>query len=336
MSTPPSQRPARTLPDLRALEAFVTVCASGSMALAAQRLGMSQSAVSQMIKALELDFGLQLLDREARPAPPTRAGRALLELADELLSSARALTEKLRAMSRQDYPHMRLGCVDSFAATVGPELIRALSGSAREIQMWSGLTPGLTAQLQGRELDLAICTDTQVDDARISQRLLFSEAWVAVFPRRHAVRQLESVRELAAQVGELPLVRYSQRSVTGQQIERFLRHIGINAARRFEFDATDPLLSLVSAGLGWALSTPLCLWQSRQYLDSVTVLPLPAAGLGRRNFFLLCRAGECGGLDDEIARMTQWVLEHEVAPAIHRSMPGLPANVMTWADRAWE
>lgn len=332
MSNPEPSRPTKALPDLRTLEAFATVCAYGSMALAAQRLGVSQSAVSQMIKALEQDFGTRLFDRDTRPAPLTRAGHVLLELAGDLLSDARTLTEKLRAMSRQDYAQIRLGCVDSFAATVGPELIRALSGSARETQMWSGLTPALSAQLQGRELDVAICTDTRVDDVRISQRALFSEAWLAVFPRRHAVRPLESARDLGALIGELPLVRYSQRSVIGQQIERFLRHIGVHAARRFEFDATDPLLSLVSAGLGWALSTPLCLWQARHYLDAVTVLPLPAAGLGRRDFFLLSRANECGGLDDEIARMTRWVLEHDTAPAIHRAMPGLPASALTWTD----
>jgi DNA-binding transcriptional LysR family regulator len=328
MTKPFNCRPINSLPDLRALDVFVTVCNTGSMALAAQRLSMSQSAVSQMIKALEYDCGTQLLDREVRPAPPTRAGHVLLELANDLLSDARVLTDKMRTMSRQDYQHMRLGCVDSFAATIGPELIRALSGSAREIAMWSGLTPALSAQLQGRELDMAICTDTQIKDPRIRQRALFSEAWVAVFPRRHALRKLTTARELGSVLGTLPLVRYSQRSVIGQQIERFLLHIGIQAGRRFEFDATDPLLSMVSAGLGWALSTPLCLWQARHYLDKVTVLPLPASGLGRRNFFLLSRPQECGGLDDEIARMTQWVLEHDVGPAIHSVMPGLPADVL--------
>lgn len=327
----PSRRP-RSLPDLRALEAFVAVCESGSMALAAQRLAMSQSAVSQHVKALELEYGLQLFDREVRPAKPTRAGRALLELASELLAQAHALAEQMRASARQDYAQIRLGCVDSFAATVGPELIRALSGSARQIQLWSGLTPTLSAQLQGRELDLAICTDSGVHDPRVSQRLLFSESWVAVFPGAHPVRPLESVRELGEVAGELPLIRYSQRSVIGQQVERYLRHIGVHAARRFEFDATDPLLSLVAAGLGWAISTPLCLWQSRQYLEAVTVLPLPAARLGQRDFFLLSREGEWAGLDEEIARVTRDVIRRDTAPAIRRVMPALPASALTCPD----
>ncbi|WP_157265761.1 LysR family transcriptional regulator [Azohydromonas aeria] len=330
-SATPARR-ARSLPDLRALEAFVAVCDCGSMALAAQRLAVSQSAVSQQVKALEEEYGLQLFDRDVRPARPTRAGRALQELAAELLGQAHALGERMRASARQDYAQIRLGCVDSFAATLGPALIRALSGAARQIQLWSGLTPTLSAQLQGRELDLAICTDSRIDDSRVSQRLLFSESWVAVFPRQHPVRALASVRELAELVGELPLIRYSQRSVIGQQVERWLRHVGVQAERRFEFDATDPLLSLVSAGLGWAVSTPLCLWQSRQYLDSVTVLPLPPARLGQRDFFLLAREGETGSLDREIARVTRDVIRRDILPAIRRAMPALPADAISCPD----
>lgn len=334
---PSTQRRARALPDLRALEAFVTVCEAGSMTEAARRLGLSQSAVSQAVRSLEIEHGLPLLDREMRPARPTRAGRLLLELGTELLAQARAVLAQLHGSVRQEHAQIRLGCVDSFAATIGPELIRALSGSARQLLLWSGLTPGLGAQLQARELDLAVCTEIALDDPRIMQRPLFSESWVLVLPRALAdtARPPVALRGLAALVerfGGLPLIRYSQRSVIGQQIERFLRHAGIQAPRRFEFDATDPMLSLVAAGLGWAVSTPLCLWQSRSWLGEVAVLPLPPSRLGRRAFSLLGREGEWAGLDDEIVRVARQVLRRSVLPAMRRTMPALRADAITFPD----
>lgn len=333
-SPPPASAasPARRLPDLRTLEAFVRVCESGSMAAAAQALGISQSAVSQMVKALELEQGVTLLDREVRPAQPTHAGRTLLALGNDLLSHARRVSEQLRSTVRRDHERIRLGCVDSFAATVGPSLIKALSGSARQLQLWSGLTPGLSAQLQARELDLAVCTETSVTDARIAQRRVFSESWVAVFPAGLALEPLASVRALGACCGTLPLIRYSQRSVIGQQVERFLRHIGLQAEHRFEFDATDPMLSLVSAGLGWAISTPLCLWQSRAWLGGVQVLPLPATGLGQRDFFLLSRESEWPGLAAEVERLTRQVLLHDTLPALRALLPVLPPQALTLAE----
>ena len=327
----PSRR-HRRLPDLQALEAFVTVCESGSMALAARRLGLSQSAVSQAIKGLERELDLKLLDREVRPAAPTHAGRALRERATELLARANAMVDQVRASSRHEHAQIHLGCVDSFAATVGPQLIRAMAASARQILMWSGLTPTLTTQMQGRELDFVICTDPGISDPRIVQRLLFSESWVAVFPLQHPVHTPASPRELSAMAGELSLIRYSQRSVIGQQIERYLRHIGLQAPHQYAFDATDPLLSLVASGLGWALSTPLCLWQSRQYLDAITVVPLPPTRLGQRHFFLLSRENEWAGLDADIARIARDVIRHDTAPAIRRSMPGLPEDAISCPD----
>lgn len=330
----PSATPRRTLgmPDLRALETFVTVCEANSMVLAAERLGLSQSAVSQAIKSLEEDLGLQLMDREVRPARPTHAGHVLHEVAARLLSQARAAMDQVRASARQELAQIRLGCVDSFAATVGPQLIRAMAGQARQIQMWSGLTPTLAGQMQARELDMVICTDAGVQDPRVVQRLLFSESWVAVYPKDHPVPPLHTLQALSAAAGALPLIRYSQRSVIGQQIERYLRHVGVQAPRCYEFDATDPLLSLVASGLGWALSTPLCLWQSRQYLDAVQVIPLPPARLGQRQFFLLSREGEWAGLDDDVVRVTREVIRRDTAPAIRHCLSALPVSVLSCPD----
>lgn len=317
------------LPDLRALETFVAVCEARSMALAAERLGLSQSAVSQAIKGLEDELGLQLMDRDVRPARPTAAGHALHQAAAQLLVQARAAMDQVRASARQERAQIRLGCVDSFAATVGPELIRAMSGKARQFQMWSGLTPTLAAQLQSRELDLVICTDAGVQDPRVSQRLLFSESWLAVYPKDRPRPSVDSLKALGAATGGLPLIRYSQRSVIGQQIERFLRHVGVQAPRTYEFDATDPLLALVASGLGWALSTPLCLWQSRHALAEVQVVPLPPSRLGQRHFFLLSREGEWLDLDEDVVRVTREVLRHETGPALRKVLPGLPAEALS-------
>ena len=323
--TPTPKKRGQGLPDLGALETFVAVCESGSMVLAARRLGISQSAVSQMVKVLECEYGTRLFDRDVRPARPTRAGDILLHAAVGLLADARGVGERLRHSMRQEHAQIRLGCVDSFAATVGPSLVRALSGTTRQLQLWSGLTPGLNSQLIGRELDLAICTEPPPGEPLIAQRLLFSESWVAVFPRSVTVRAVEQVHDLRGMTEGLPLIRYPQRSVIGQQIDRFLRRAGLETPQRFEFDATDPLLSLVAAGLGWAISTPLCLWQSRAWLNEVQVVPLHDARLGQRDFHLLCRDAEWSHLGGELARLVRQVLANETLPALRASMPGLPA-----------
>lgn len=317
-----------SLPDLRALDTFVAVCESGSMVRAARRLGVTQSAVSQTIRVLEAEHCTPLFDREVRPLRLTRAGALLREMAQGLLASARLVNEQVRQSVRRDHAQIRLGCVDSFAATIGPWLIRGLAGSARQLQLWSGLTPGLNAQLQQGELDLAVCTEVPTGPAVLHQRLLFTERWVAVFPRGAAPSSLSQSRLLKAVAGDLPLIRYSQRSVIGQQIDRFLRHVGIEAPRRFEFDATDPLLSLVAAGLGWAITTPLCLWQSRAWLDEVQVCGIPASRLDRREFHLLHRDAAWRRTADDIAAATRTTLRRDTLPSLCERLTGLPRDAV--------
>ncbi|RWA46856.1 hypothetical protein AU476_35210 [Cupriavidus sp. UYMSc13B] len=90
-----------------------------------------------------------------------------------------------------------------------------------------------------------------------------------------------------------------------------------------------PLLSLVAAGLGWAVSTPLCLWQSRAWLDQVDLVPIPPSRLGQRDFYLLYRTAEWSDLAADIARITRTALTRELVPAIRAMLPGLPANAIT-------
>lgn len=325
-----SVNPRSEPPEWSQLEAFVAVCDTGSMALAARHLGLSASAISQSIQALEQHLGLALLDRDVRPAQPTRAGRELHAAATALLAQASSMVEEVRAVAMQEQGRLRLGCIDSVAATLGPRLIQGLAQQSREIQLGSGLSPQLAEQLLGREIDRAICSEVDLRRGGAQQRLLFTEPWVAVFGRsvglpkgmdsRATVLSRSSLQQAASAHA---LIRYSQRSVIGQQIERYVQHLGVQAPQLYAFDATDPLLSLVASGLGWALTTPLCLWQSRQYLDEVLIYPLPASRLGQRHVYLLSRSGSSSRLDREIERIVRHSLVDHLNPAMQRAMPKL-------------
>lgn len=306
--------------DLHALRAFVAVCEGASMNDAARKLNVTQSAISQLIKGLEAQTGLLLFDREFRPLRPTSAGMLMLELSKDLLEHAHTVAERLTTRSRQ--VQIRLGCVDSFSAAVSPALVRAISGRAREISLWSGLTPALSQQLQNRELDLAVCTEIPMLDPRIVQQFLFSEKFVAVVPRDMKM----GGGNYKAVLADTPLLRYSRRSIIGQQAERYLRHIGLDSPRRFEFDMTDPLLDMVCAGQGYAITTPLCLWQSRHFIEGLTVVPLPDSPLRSRSFFLLSRVGEWHALAQEVLVVTQAILQQQTLPRLLAALPSLPEN----------
>lgn len=290
-------------PDWELLASWVAVIESGSVSEAARLLRVSQAAVSQRVKQLESIFSTPLLDRSTRPAQPTAAGQRLFENAKDLLTRADQMMESVRNVSRAKRMIVRFGCVDSFAATIGPLLIKALSSSSHQIRLWSGITPTLDGLIESRQLDLAVTTG-QTTLPGISRAQLFSERYYAVLPATFEIDRLGSLLELSR---HLQFIRYSARSLIGQQIDEYLQRMGDALERTCEFDATDPLLSLVSSGMGFALTTPLCIWQSRQFLPDIQVVPLPRfSRQGRaypdmtRIFHLAYRQGELGTLPTEV------------------------------------
>jgi DNA-binding transcriptional LysR family regulator len=192
--------------------------------------------------------------------------------------------------------------------------------------MWSGLTPTLSEQLVNRELDLAVCTEATLDSKRVELRPLFSECLIAVCPKTRANQGTPlKFQEL---LRDLPLLRYTARSVIGQQVERFVTHMNFYAPKRYEFDDTDPILGLVATGFGCAITTPLCLWQSRVHLNDVCVVPLPQARLGHRHFFLLTRRSEWSDVAEAVAQESIAIVRDFIEPSLRALLPGLPPKIV--------
>lgn len=318
-------------PDWDLLRSWVAVVEAGSISDAAERLAISQAGVSQRIKMLETLLSTALLDRATRPARPTAAGQRLFEHAAVLLQGAGQMVESVRNVSRAKRVVVRLGCVDSFAATVGPIIIKALSGTSHHIRLWSGITPVLDAQLEARQLDIAVTTSEAVRAPGIHKRKLFSEPYFVVLPQGLEPGRFATLADLSRR---LPLIRYSARSVIGHHVDTYLAAQGENIERSCEFDATDPMLSLVAAGLGFAITTPLCIWQSRHYARDIRVVPLSAfaqrarqyGGLSR-SFFLSFRENELGRLPTDLHDLLRRAYERQVSHDIGNALSLHPEQV---------
>ncbi len=311
-------------PDWDLLASWLAVVEAGSISDAADRLNISQAGVSQRIKALETLLDTTLLDRATRPARPTAAGQRLFEHATVLLQGADQMVESVRNVSRAKRVVVRLGCVDSFAATIGPIIIKALSGASHQIRLWSGITPALDAQLEARQLDVAVTTSGSPPALGIRKQKLFSEPYFVVLPKGFEVDRLTTLAELSK---HLQFIRYSARSVIGQHIDAYLAAHAENIERSCEFDATDPVLSLVAAGLGFAITTPLCVWQSRHYAPEIKVVPLtgfsrhgrPYATLSR-SFFLSYRENELGHLPADLYDLLRRAYERQVSRDVAKAL----------------
>jgi len=304
-------------PEWDLLASWVAVVSSGSISRAANLLGISQAGLSQRVMALEAILDTTLLDRTTRPARPTAAGERLFESATLLLQNADQMMDSVRNLSRVKRSAVRLGCVDSFAAVLGPMIIKALLGTSHQVNLRSGTTATLVEQLENRQVDLAVINQGPSDSTGITCRQLFSEPYLVVLPRSFQIDRLTTLTELSR---HLQFIRYSARQTMGQEIERSLQLHSETIERSCEFDSSDPLMGLVAAGIGFAISTPLCVWQSRLCLPELRLLPLTAfSANGRahagliRSFYLCYRNNELGSLPASLHDMIRIGFESQIA-----------------------
>ena len=239
--------------DLHALRVFLAVADAGNMTVAAGRLGLTQSAVSQLVRQLEECMGAVLIDRSQRPVVPTATGRVLQRHAQTIISDAEALELAVRHAGSNKVQQLNIGVIDSFAATVGPTLIKTLlKTTATHLSFRSGLAHDQAQGLLSRNLDFIITSDPLDDVDGLDRYAILSEPFLLLLPDRMGpATELQDLRKLAAAHS---LIRFSARSQIGGQIERHLRRLGVKAARLLEVDATDTLVAMVSAGLGWAIA----------------------------------------------------------------------------------
>src|SRR3954464_25660 len=108
--------------ELRLVRYFVAVAQEGSVTRAAERLHLSQPALSAAVKQLEQQLGVPLLERVGRGIALTPAGELLLRRGRELLDHAEAVGAEVRSRGGVPAARLRLGLSPTARYGVGPAL----------------------------------------------------------------------------------------------------------------------------------------------------------------------------------------------------------------------
>lgn len=310
--------------DVRALRFFVAVAAKGSLSAAATDLGVTQSALSQAMMQIEEVLGAKVLDRSRRPLKLTAAGIALAHHARTIVDQMDQLIAQVREADLANRPEIRLGMIDSYAATVGPAIVKEMTVHGSQVVLWAGLTASQSLALLQRQVDLIVTSDPMDDMDKLVRRSLFTEPFVIVLP--NARREQFAKSDLQTLARELPLIRFSTRSHFGALTERHLRRCGISAPRHLEIDTSDVVLSMVAADLGWAITTPLVMLQTRAYLKDVAVVPIYGPVL-TRTIYQVSREGEYAETTEYLYQASRRILDATIFPEIRSALPWLGSEL---------
>jgi DNA-binding transcriptional LysR family regulator len=312
--------------DLHALRVIHLVCQERSMTQAAQRLNMTQPAVSHVIKQLESSLGVLLIDRRCRPLTPTTAGHRLAEAATRILNDAQQVCATIRQLDRNVPIRLRIGMVESLTSPFVPELVGRLRPSIEYLSLSAGLASRLREGLLENNLDLIITNDPMEDVTTVTKHTLLAEPYVLALPNALDIANGElNLPELCRRV---PLIRWSRHSYIWMDIERHLRRLKIEIPRQYEFDSAGSILGMVAAGLGWAIVTPLSIFELMPLLSKVRIAPFPGPGFSRR-LSIVHRAGEIEKLAARISHTSETILRERYLPAMLRAAPWLADKITT-------
>jgi DNA-binding transcriptional LysR family regulator len=237
--------------EFRHLAALEAVIDSGSFAVAARRLGYTQSAISQQVAMLERAAGMQLLERPGgrRAVTPTEAGERLLRHARRAAAAMRAAEADLRALAEGEAGTLRVGTFQSVGVRMIPPVMRLYVGRRPGIQvrlieahhelLIEGLTRG--------ELELAFVSGPL--DVTVERLEVLVDPYVLLAPAGSELA-LAARRVGVREIARLPLVAYR---VPDEGGEAFLRAKGADPEIVFRSDDSGIVQGLVGAGIGYAL-----------------------------------------------------------------------------------
>ncbi|HEY9370539.1 LysR family transcriptional regulator [Streptomyces sp.] len=173
--------------DLRDLELLAATAESGSLTAAAERLYVSQPALSQRLTRLEDRLGMPLFDRTGRRLIPNAAGRRLLVTAHHVLDELRSATRDLHEMRDGRDRRVRFTAQCSTTFQWLPPVIRAFRRRHPETEVRIESVPDdapVPALLADR-VDVALVTKPDLEMERVSVTRLFDDEMVAVVPSDH-------------------------------------------------------------------------------------------------------------------------------------------------------
>jgi DNA-binding transcriptional LysR family regulator len=145
-------------PELRLVRYFVAVAEERNITRAAERLHISQPALSAAVRQLEQQLGVDLLDRSGRVLGVTPAGMVLLKQGRALLASADRVYEAVRARDGAAVGRLRVGMAPTARYGLGPALLSASAQRAPGVMLYpqEDTTGALLRDVRGGRLDLAV------------------------------------------------------------------------------------------------------------------------------------------------------------------------------------
>jgi DNA-binding transcriptional LysR family regulator len=232
------------------LRAFVAVVELGSFSAAAERLGVTQPAVSMQIRQLEKRLGVPLIERLGRRAQPSAAGQELFVHAGRIEAAVSSALEAVAPHSSGAAGRVRIGTGATACIFLLPPALRELRQRhpALEITVTTGNTADIVKAIDDNRLDVGLVT-LPVSGRSLHVTPVLDDEFVAIAPREIGL----PARVTAAALAALPLLLYEPGGNTRRIADEWLAAAGAPLRPVMSLGSVEAIKQMVAAGLGCSI-----------------------------------------------------------------------------------
>jgi DNA-binding transcriptional LysR family regulator len=238
--------------DIGSLHAFIEVADAASFSGAAERLHLSQPAVSKRIAALESELGAPLFDRTGRRVRLTQSGQALLPRARDLLVEVADIKRQIANLSLTVSGTLTMGTSHHIGLHRLPPVLRAFSQSYPQVRLDIRFmdSEGACRAVELGELELAIVT-LPTDPKRTRLDPLWEDRLRCVVAPGHPLAAAELITP--AELVRYPAVLPSPATYTRALLDTAIANAGLTMQIAMSTNYLETLKMLATTGLGWTL-----------------------------------------------------------------------------------
>lgn len=239
----------------------------GSISATAEALDYSPSAVSQQLSALERETGISLLERTARSALLTDAGRLLAQRAADLMAAAETAEAELHASVDEISGSVTVSVIPTVAPHVAAELARLAATTPRlELVLRQAESADALQLLEQSDVDVAVVDlwppQRTITNPRLRARTLIRDRLVVATALDHSLATDTStvtLKDLAPHVAHDTWLCAPHGHPSRRGIDGLLREYDLEPVTRWEFEGLNTIASLVAQGAGIAILPRLAL-----------------------------------------------------------------------------
>ncbi|MBI5165830.1 MAG: hydrogen peroxide-inducible genes activator [Magnetospirillum sp.] len=265
---------------LRQLRSLTVLSETLNFRRAAERLALSQPALSVQIAQMEEDLGVLLVERTRRRVLMTPVGRAVAERARAILRDVADLEDLARQARRPLSGTLRVGVLRTLGPYLLPHILRRLRADHPDLKLYLREEPGerLLTDLGHGDLDLALMAGAPADDLLTVTRLFREPLWAAL-PLGHRLAG-KAVLEPADLAGEQLIMLEIGDGLREPALD-LCRSAGATEHPDFRATSLDALRQMVATGLGVTLLPALYVEAEALDDDNIVMRPFADPAPGR-------------------------------------------------------